>query len=90
MVDAEAAVEAVTRLGLDEESEAPQGEEPEPEPPPPAPAAAAVREAFTIPLTPVPSVAIQMSRGDGPPTFVYGESPADVHEPDLPTKQRAG
>jgi type II secretory pathway predicted ATPase ExeA len=91
-VDAEAAVEAVTRLGLDEGSEAPpSAEEPEPEPPAPAPATAAVREAFTIPLTPVPAVALQMARGDGPPTYVYaGEQPDDANDPDRPTKQRAG
>jgi type II secretory pathway predicted ATPase ExeA len=91
-VDAEAAVEAVTRLGLDEGSEAPSpGEEPEPPPPPPAPAAAAVREAFTIPLTPVPTVALQMARSDGPPTYVYGgEQSADANDLDRASKQRAG
>jgi type II secretory pathway predicted ATPase ExeA len=76
IVDAEAAVEAVTRLGLDDQAEEKFAEpideheqEPEPEPPPPAPAAAAARETVAIPITPAPTV---VPSHDGPPTYIYG------------------
>jgi type II secretory pathway predicted ATPase ExeA len=72
IVDAEAAVEAVTRLGLDEGAEEP--------PPRPAPAAALpapAPEPVTIPLPPAPQVTIQIARGEGPPTYVYGGTLAE-------------
>ena len=84
IVDAEAAVEAVTRLGLDEEAEE-QRSEREPEPTPPAPAMAAFRETASIAITPIPTVSLHLSRDTGPPTYIYGEI---VPEP-LP-QQRAG
>jgi len=81
VVDAEAAVEAITRLGLDEQAERNYPDhEVEPEPEPPAPAAAAARETVAIPLTPVPTV---VQSHDGPPTYIYGG-------PEPNPQQRAG
>jgi type II secretory pathway predicted ATPase ExeA len=72
-VDAEAAVEAVTRLGLDPIAEAEAVVEPD-EPirmPAPAPASEAVR-----PTIPFPPVILPID--DGPPTYVYeGSEPTD-------------
>jgi hypothetical protein len=94
-VDAEAAVEAVTRLGLDPAAEAETlatdvdepvrlvpGPSPEPAPNRPS-VALADPPRNTIPFPPV-IVPIE----DGPPTYVYGDDLSD--EPDLIGPNRPG
>ena len=72
VVDAEAAVEALSRLGLDNE---PEQAAAEPE---------TGQTPVTLPLTrtAAPATAVQPIRnGDGPPTFIYGDSNADGGRP---------
>jgi type II secretory pathway predicted ATPase ExeA len=70
VVDAEAAVEAVTRLGLDEEAEKPPVDELASSPAP-----------VTLPLTRATVPAVQPVRhGDGPPTFIYGGPNSDFSQ----------
>ena len=74
VVDAEAAVEAVTRLGLDRHDE----ESEEPAPPEPAPIASVqpIADPAPLPLSPTPTrppLAIAPTTPDGPPTYIYGD-----------------
>jgi type II secretory pathway predicted ATPase ExeA len=70
MVDAEAAVEAVSRLGLDEGAEQIQ---PLIESPP----AVTDVEPVTLPMPPVQPAPVQPIRcGDGPPMYIYGDANA--------------
>jgi hypothetical protein len=94
-VDAEAAVEAVTRLGLDPAAEAEalatDTEEsvrlvPEA---PPEPVAARMAEAQDdAPRTTIPFPPVILPIEDGPPTYVYGDDLGD--EPDLIGPNRPG
>jgi type II secretory pathway predicted ATPase ExeA len=74
-VDAEAAVEAVTRLGLDKYDE----DSKQPDPPAPEPAALnppVVAAPVTIPMPPPaprPPLALAPVTPDGPPTYIYGD-----------------
>ena len=87
-VDAEAAVEAVTRLGLDPAAEAEtlatDVEEPVRFIPAVAPEPAAGREAAAAddpPRTTIPFPPVILPIEDGPPTYVYGDDLSD--DPDL-------
>jgi hypothetical protein len=75
-VDAEAAVEAISRLGLDIGAE---------EPPPAASAALLPEPLKAVPLPPLiplpgSTVPLQIAREGQPPTFIYGGQPADGEE----------
>jgi type II secretory pathway predicted ATPase ExeA len=96
-VDAEAAVEAVTRLGLDPAAEAETlatDEEPmrlvrAPEPKPERPAAKASPVAVVEPpRTTIPFPPVILPIEDGPPTYVYGDEFDE--EPDLIGPNRPG
>jgi len=89
-VDAEAAVEAITRLGLDPAAEAEalatDVEEPVRLVPAVAPEPAIARE--EPPRTTIPFPPVILPIEDGPPTYVYGDDLAD--EPDLIGPSRPG
>jgi type II secretory pathway predicted ATPase ExeA len=91
IVDAEAAVESVTRLGLDDGAdETPTKRDNAIES---AASTASARDAVSIPLVPTPTVSILQAGGDNPPTYVYGESGIEAHNrgPDrIASQQRAG
>ncbi|MBO0699078.1 MAG: AAA family ATPase [Zavarzinella sp.] len=94
-VDAEAAVEAVTRLGLDPAAEAEMlatDEEPVrlvPAPEPERPAAKATTAAVAEPpRTTIPFPPVILPIEDGPPTYVYGDEMDE--EPDLIGPNRPG
>jgi type II secretory pathway predicted ATPase ExeA len=94
-VDAEAAVEAITRLGLDPAAEAEALATDEEEPvrlvpvAAPEPAAARACEVHDEPRrTTIPFPPVILPIEDGPPTYVYGEEMSD--EPDLIGPNRPG
>ncbi|HKB01049.1 MAG TPA: hypothetical protein VKD90_02470, partial [Gemmataceae bacterium] len=93
-VDAEAAVEAVTRLGLDPAAGAETlatDEEPVrlvPAPEPERPAAKAAAAVADPPRTTIPFPPVILPIEDGPPTYVYGDDMED--EPDLIGPNRPG
>jgi type II secretory pathway predicted ATPase ExeA len=84
VVDAEAAVEAVTRLGLDDGAEEVKVAETSVEELPFAEQAAAPLPSLQTsiaqaPSTPAPPVSVRMTREQGPPVYVYGGGP-DVND----------
>ena len=93
-VDAEAAVEAVTRLGLDPAADAETLATDVEEPvrlvpaPPPEPAARAAAVQDEPPRTTIPFPPVILPIEDGPPTYVYGDDLVD--EPDLIGPNRPG
>ena len=95
-VDAEAAVEAVTRLGLDPAAEAEELATDAQEPvrlvpavtPEPAAGRAAVALVDDPPRNTIPFPPVILPIEDGPPTYVYGDDLAD--EPDLIGPNRPG
>jgi type II secretory pathway predicted ATPase ExeA len=93
-VDAEAAVEAVTRLGLDPAAEAETlatDEEPVRLVPAPEPERSAAGAAVAVadpPRTTIPFPPVILPIEDGPPTYVYGDEQED--EPDLIGPNRPG
>jgi type II secretory pathway predicted ATPase ExeA len=85
-VDAEAAVEAISRLGLDVGAE---------EPPPAGSAALLPEAAKPVPIPPLipiptPTVPMQIAREGQPPTYIYGGQTADgdddAHDKDAGSK----
>jgi type II secretory pathway predicted ATPase ExeA len=94
-VDAEAAVEAVTRLGLDPaagaETLATDVDEPVRLMPSPAPVPAPSKPAVALadpPRNTIPFPPVILPIEDGPPTYVYGDDMSD--EPDLIGPNRPG
>ena len=95
-VDAEAAVEAVTRLGLDPAAEAEELATDVDEPvrlvpaatPEPAAGKAVVARADDSPRHTIPFPPVILPIEDGPPTYVYGDELSD--EPDLIGPNRPG
>lgn len=86
LVDAEAAVEAVTRLGLDPAADA-EALATDEEPVRLMPALAAGTEAVDPPRDTIPFPPVILPIEDGPPTYVYGD---EVDEPELIGPSRPG